>query len=142
MILLSTEEIQEIIKPCGLSGAKSKAIHALSKILVEKYGGKVPDSLEKLKELPGVGHKTASVVVIQGFQQIAFPVDTHIHRLAQRWKLSNGKSVTETEKDLKAFFPETLWAKLHLQMIYFARAYCPAKGHKAELCPLCSHFNM
>lgn len=138
MTLLSQEEIREIIKPCGLSNAKSKAILELSKILVEKHEGKVPSSLEKLKELPGVGHKTASVVMIQGFQQNAFPVDTHIHRLAKRWKLSSGKSVTETEKDLKAFFPESVWAKLHLQMIYFARAYCPAKGHKAELCPLCA----
>ncbi len=140
MVLLSVEEIQDIIKPCGLSSAKSKAIKALSEILLEKYEGKIPDDIHLLEELPGVGHKTASVVVIQGFGHTAFPVDTHIHRLAKRWKISNGSSVKQTEKDLKAFFPQSLWNKLHLQIIYFARAYCPARGHQVEKCPICKSF--
>lgn len=138
MIKLSVDEIREIIKPCGLSPAKSKAIYTLSKILVEKYNGQVPSSFDELEELPGVGHKTASVVMCQAFQKPAFPVDTHIHRLAWRWTLSDGKSVEKTEKDLKKLFDETLWNKLHLQIIYFGRAYCPARGHIPEKCPVCS----
>lgn len=137
MIALRPEEIAAIIKPCGLSNTKAKAIWNLSKILVEQYKGEVPHSLSALEELPGVGHKTASVVVSQGFGQAAFPVDTHIHRCAKRWGLSYGKTVQETEKDLKRLFPKKNWNKLHLQIIYFAREYCPARGHKKEQCPIC-----
>jgi len=132
------DEIREIIKPCGLSPFKSKAIYNLSNILIEKYQGEVPDSFEALEELPGVGHKTASVVMSQAFGVPAFPVDTHIHRLAQRWKLTNGKSVEQTEKDLKRLFPQNTWNKLHLQIIFFGREYCPARGHKEFDCPICS----
>lgn len=138
MIKLPVEEIREIIKPCGLSPSKSKAIWGLSKILVEQYGGQVPQSFEALEALPGVGHKTASVVMSQAFGVPAFPVDTHIHRLAARWGLSDGKNVEKTERDLKAIFPEKTWNKLHLQIIYFGREYCPARGHKPEECPICS----
>ncbi|NOT38604.1 MAG: endonuclease III [Saprospiraceae bacterium] len=138
MIKLSIEDIENIIRPCGLAPAKSKAIHGLSKILIDKYKGSVPDKIELLEELPGVGHKTASVIMCQVFDVPAFPVDTHIHRLAHRWKLSNGKSVTQTEKDLKKLFPESSWNKLHLQMIYFGRKYCPARGHDSANCPICS----
>lgn len=138
MVLLTPQEIEEIIRPCGLAPTKSKAIHSLSKILLEQFGGEVPSTLEELESLPGVGHKTASVVVIQAFQKPAFPVDTHIHRLAKRWGLSSGKNVQQTEKDLKRLFPEESWIKLHLQMIYFARAYCPARGHDEKKCPICS----
>lgn len=138
MVKLSVEEIREIIKPCGLSPAKSKAIHRLSEILLEKHGGEVPSTFEDLEALPGVGHKTASVVMSQAFGHPAFPVDTHIHRLAQRWKLTNGKNVEQTEKDLKRLFPKDTWNKLHLQIIFFGRKYCPARGHKAEECPICS----
>lgn len=138
MAKLPVEEIREIIKPCGLSPAKSKAIHGLSEIIVEKHGGKVPESFEALEALPGVGHKTASVVMSQAFGHPAFPVDTHIHRLAARWGLSNGKNVVQTERDLKGVFPESSWNKLHLQIIYFGRQYCPARGHKPEVCPICS----
>ena len=137
MLALSIEEIASIIKTCGLSNTKAKAIWNLSKILVEQYKGRVPNSLLALEKLPGVGHKTASVVVSQGFGKPAFPVDTHIHRCAKRWFLSRGKNVKETEKDLKRLFPKKSWNKLHLQMIYFAREYCPARGHKKELCPIC-----
>lgn len=137
MAKLAVEEIREIIKPCGLSPAKSKAISGLSKIIVEKHGGKVPESFEELEALPGVGHKTASVVMSQAFGWPAFPVDTHIHRLAARWGLSSGKNVEQTERDLKAVFPENTWNKLHLQIIYFGRQYCPARGHKVEECPIC-----
>ena len=132
------EEIKGIIRPCGLSPAKSKAIHGLSVILTERYDGNVPSTFEELEELPGVGHKTASVVMSQAFGHPAFPVDTHIHRLAYRWGLSNGKNVTQTEKDLKRLFPKELWNKLHLQIIYFGREYCPARGHKKDECPICS----
>jgi endonuclease-3 len=132
------ETIKEIIRPCGLSPAKSKAIHGLSNILVDKHNGVVPDNFKDLEELPGVGHKTASVVMSQAFGYPAFPVDTHIHRLAYRWGLTTGKNVVQTEKDLKRLFPEELWNKLHLQIIYFGRKYCPARGHKKEECPLCS----
>lgn len=138
---LSVDIIKEIIKPCGLSPAKSKAIKGLSEIIVKKHGGKVPDSFEELEELPGVGHKTASVVMSQAFGVPAFPVDTHIHRLAKRWGLSNGKSVTQTEKDLKRLFPEKSWNVLHLQIIYFGRKYCPARGHDILNCPICSVLN-
>ncbi len=137
MVKMSVEEIREIIKPCGLSPMKSKGIYGLSQILIEKYEGRVPESFEALEALPAVGHKTASVVMSQAFGHPAFPVDTHIHRLAQRWKLSNGKSVEQTEKDLKRLFPKETWNKLHLQIIFFGRKYCPARGHKVEECPIC-----
>jgi endonuclease-3 len=138
MIKLSIQEIAEIIRPCGLSNTKAKAIWNLSKLLIEKHHGKVPASFVALEKLPGVGHKTASVVMAQAFHQSAFPVDTHIHRCAKRWGLSSGKNVVQTEKDLKALFPKNAWIKLHLQIIYFARKYCPARGHKIEKCPICS----
>lgn len=138
MITLSIDEIRQIIRTCGLSNTKAKAIWNLSKILLEKHKGKVPKSLAALEKLPGVGHKTASVVMVQAFQKSAFPVDTHIHRCAKRWGLSSGKNVVQTEKDLKALFPKKSWRKLHLQIIYFARKYCPAKGHKTDKCPICS----
>jgi endonuclease-3 len=137
MVKLSVEEIREIIKPCGLSPMKSKGIYGLSQIIIEKYDGRVPESFEALEALPAVGHKTASVVMSQAFGHPAFPVDTHIHRLAQRWKLSSGKNVEQTEKDLKRLFPKETWNKLHLQIIFFGRKYCPARGHKAEDCPIC-----
>lgn len=138
MIKLSVEEIREIIRPCGLSPAKSKGIWGLSNIIIEQHGGQVPESFEALEALPSVGHKTASVVMSQAFGHPAFPVDTHIHRLATRWKLSNGKNVQQTEKDLKRLFPMNTWNKLHLQIIFFGRQYCPARGHKVEECPICS----
>ena len=128
MVRLSVDEIREIIKPVGLSPAKSRNIHRLSEILIEKYQGEVPQDLEALESLPGVGHKTASVVSSQAFGQPAFPVDTHIHRLMYRWGLSNGKNVEQTEKDAKRLFPESSWNKLHLQIIYYGREYCPARG--------------
>ncbi|GJM30065.1 MAG: endonuclease III [Cyclobacteriaceae bacterium] len=140
MMSLSVNTIREIIKPCGLSPQKSKAIHGLSKILVENYQGIVPESMELLETLPGVGHKTASVVMAQAFGIPSFPVDTHIHRLAYRWGLSNGKNVQQTEKDLKRLFPRDSWNKLHLQIIYFGREYCPARGHKITECPICSKY--
>jgi endonuclease-3 len=142
MVQLSVEEIKEIIKPCGLSPAKSKAIWELSRILLEKHGGQVPQTFEELEALPGVGHKTASVVMSQGFGFPAFPVDTHIHRLAARWGLSSGKSVEQTERDLKALFPKSSWNKLHLQIIFFGRAYCPARGHRKEDCPICLKYGV
>jgi len=138
MIELSIDDIAAIIRSCGLSNTKAKAIWNLSKILLEKYRGKVPDSFPALESLPGVGHKTASVVIIQAFHKPAFPVDTHIHRLAKRWGLSSGKNVKQTEKDLKALFPKKTWGKLHLQIIYFARKFCKALGHKKDTCPICS----
>jgi endonuclease-3 len=128
MVQLSVAEIQQIIRPCGLSPAKSKAIHRLSEILLEKHDGQVPQSFEDLEELPGVGHKTASVVMAQSFDVPAFPVDTHIHRLMTRWKLTNGKSVEQTEKDAKRLFPMDKWNKLHLQIIFYGREYSPARG--------------
>jgi endonuclease-3 len=137
MIKLSVEEIREIIKPCGLSPMKSKGIYGLSKILIEKHNGQVPNTFEDLEELPAVGHKTASVVMTQWFGIPAFPVDTHIHRLAYRWGLTNGKSVEQTEKDLKRLIPENQWNKAHLQIIYFGREYCPARGHVWAECPIC-----
>jgi endonuclease-3 len=138
MARVPVDEIREIIKPCGLSPAKSKAISGLSRIIVEKHNGQVPESFEELEKLPGVGHKTASVVMSQAFGHPAFPVDTHIHRLAARWGLSSGKNVEQTERDLKTLFPENSWNKLHLQIIYFGRQYCPARGHQNEKCPICS----
>ena len=138
MMKIPVEDIREIIKPCGLSPTKSRAISELSRILVEKYNGEVPDSYEELESLPGVGHKTASVVMSQAFGHPAFPVDTHIHRLMTRWKLTNGKNVEQTEKDAKRLFPEEIWNKLHLQIIYFGREYCPSRGHDETMCPICS----
>ena len=132
MVKVSIEEIETIIRPCGLSPSKSKAIWNLSQILIDQYQGKVPQSMEALEALPGVGHKTASVVMIQAFGVPAFPVDTHIHRLAYRWGLSNGKNVTQTEKDLKRLFPKERWSKLHLQIIYYGREYSPARGLNLE----------
>ena len=140
MIHLSTAEIAEIIRPCGLAPRKSTAIHRLSEILLAEHDGRVPADMDALETLPGVGHKTASVVMSQAFGQAAFPVDTHIHRLAYRWDLSNGKSVVQTERDLKAVYPPSSWGKLHLQMIYFGREYCPARGHNPEECPICSQY--
>ncbi|MBS1937584.1 MAG: endonuclease III [Bacteroidetes bacterium] len=138
MAAMEVEEIREIIKPCGLSPAKSKALHGLSEIILAKHGGKVPHTFEELEALPGVGHKTASVVMSQAFGVPAFPVDTHIHRLAWRWGLSTGKNVEQTEKDLKRLFPEDTWNALHLQIIYFGREHCPAKQHDPRKCPICS----
>lgn len=132
MVKLSVEEIREIIKPAGLSPMKSKGIYGLSKILIEKHDGKVPQSFKYLEELPSVGHKTASVVMSQAFGVPAFPVDTHIHRLMYRWNLTNGKNVTQTEKDAKRLFPEELWNKLHLQIIFYGREYSPARGWDIE----------
>ncbi|HEY8937972.1 MAG TPA: endonuclease III [Cyclobacteriaceae bacterium] len=140
MMKLSVDEIREIIKPCGLSPMKSKGIAGLSKILVEKYNGEVPNTFEALEELPSVGHKTASVVMTQWFGIPAFPVDTHIHRLAYRWGLSTGKSVEQTEKDLKRLIPESKWNKAHLQIIYYGREYCMARGHVKEACPICKKY--
>ncbi len=140
MANVPVEHIREIIKPCGLSPRKSKAISELSKILLEKYEGKVPQSFEALEALPGVGHKTASVVMAQAFGVPAFPVDTHIHRLIYRWGLSTGKNVEQTEKDCKRLFPKEKWNTLHLQIIYFGREYCPARGHDPQKCPICSKF--
>lgn len=128
MVKLSVEEIREIIKPVGLSPMKSKGIHGLSKILIEKYDGNVPEKMELLEELPAVGHKTASVVMSQAFGIPAFPVDTHIHRLMYRWGFSNGKNVVQTERDAKRLFPVEIWNKLHLQIIYYGREYSPARG--------------
>src|SRR6267154_3030713 len=140
MMKFSVEEIREIIKPCGLSPMKSKGIAGLSKILVEKYNGQVPSTFEELEELPAVCHKTASVVMTQWFGKPAFPVDTHIHRLAYRWGLSNGKSVEQTERDLKKSIPKEKWNKAHLQIIYFGREYCPARGHRWTDCPICKKY--
>ena len=132
MVKMSIEEIAAIIRPCGLSPMKSKGIHGLSQILIEKYEGKVPQSFEALEELPAVGHKTASVVMSQAFGVAAFPVDTHIHRLMYRWNLTNGKNVVQTEKDAKRIFPEALWNELHLQIIWYGREYSPARGWDLE----------
>ena len=132
MIKLSVDEIREIIKPVGLSPMKSKGIHGLSQILIDKHGGEVPMSFEALEELPAVGHKTASVVMSQAFNVPAFPVDTHIHRLMFRWGLSNGKNVVQTERDAKRLFPKNRWNDLHLQIIWYGREYCPARGWNIE----------
>ncbi|MEL7222487.1 MAG: endonuclease III [Bacteroidota bacterium] len=140
MANVAVEDIKAIIRPCGLSPRKSKAIYDLSHILLDKYKGEVPQDMDLLEELPGVGHKTASVVMSQAFGVPAFAVDTHIHRLAYRWTLSTGKNVEKTEKDLKRLFPKELWNKLHLQIIFFGREYCPARGHDPAVCPICSKY--
>ena len=133
MAKVTVEEIRAIIRPCGLSPRKSKAIHELSNILIEKHNGKVPSEFELLESLPGVGHKTASVVMAQAFGHPAFPVDTHIHRLMYRWNFSTGKNVEQTEKDAKRLFPKELWNKLHLQIIFYGREYSPARGNQFEV---------
>lgn len=140
MVQLDVDDIKAIIRPCGLSPRKSKAIHQLSQILLDEHQGTVPQSFEALEALPGVGHKTASVVMSQAFGVPAFPVDTHIHRLAYRWTLSTGKNVEKTEADLKRLFPRESWNKLHLQIIFFGRQYCPARGHDPYTCPICSKY--
>lgn len=140
MAQADVEEIKSIIRPCGLSPRKSKAISELSQILVNEYNGVVPQDMDLLEKLPGVGHKTASVVMSQAFGVPAFPVDTHIHRLAYRWTLSTGKNVEKTERDLKRLFPKESWNKLHLQIIFFGREYCPARGHDPYTCPICSKY--
>ena len=137
MATIPVEEIQSIIREIGLAPTKAKNIRGLSEILVKNYDGEVPISFEELESLPGVGHKTASVVMAQAFKVPAFPVDTHIHRLATRWGLTNGSNVVRTEKDLKAIFPRNLWIKLHLQIIFFGREHCPARGHNLSICPIC-----
>ncbi len=138
MVKLDVKEIEDIIRPCGLSPMKSKGIHGLSRIILDEHGGKVPNTFAALEALPSVGHKTASVVMSQAFGFPAFPVDTHIHRLAWRWTLSTGKSVEHTEADLKKLFPEETWNALHLRIIFFGREHCPAKGHDPRKCPICS----
>ena len=142
MSRLPVGKIEKIIRPCGLSPQKSKAISGLSKLIVNKHNSKVPKNFKDLENLPGVGHKTASVVMSQAFGYPAFPVDTHIHRLAWRWGLSTGKNVEKTEKDLKRLFPESKWNKLHLQIIFYGREYCPARGHNLEVCIICSKYNI
>src|SRR5688500_6352015 len=138
MARLSVEEILESIRACGLAPTKAKNVKKLAETLVSEHGGHVPRDMEALERLPGVGHKTASVVMSQAFGEPAFAVDAHIHRLAHRWRLSNGKSVEQTERDLKKVFPRDEWARRHLQMIYFGREYCPARGHEKAECPICS----
>jgi endonuclease-3 len=138
MAKLTEAQILAEIRSCGLAPGKARNLKAMSEILVRDHGGVVPADMEALEALPGVGHKTASVVLIQAFETPAFPVDTHIHRLAARWGLSDGKSVEKTERDLKAVFPREAWARLHLSMIYFGREYCPARGHDLATCPICS----
>ncbi len=138
MVKLTVQTILDDIRQVGLAPTKAKNIHRLSEMLVEQYDGEVPNGFEPLEALPGVGHKTAGVVMAQAFGVPAFPIDTHIHRLAARWGLSNGKNVEKTEKDLKAIFPKSLWNKLHLQIIFFGREYCPARNHDLTKCPICS----
>ena len=138
MMMLPVSSIEDIIRPCGLAPRKARAISELSRIIIEEHEGKVPNSFEALEELPGVGHKTASVVMSQAFNEAAFPVDTHIHRCAKRWGLSNGKNVAQTETDLKKVFDKKDWNRLHLQIIYFAREYCQARKHIMADCPICS----
>lgn len=140
MATLDVEEILSCIRACGLAPTKAKNIRKLAETLVSEHGGRVPRDIEALERLPGVGHKTASVVMAQAFGEPAFPVDTHIHRLAARWRLSNGKNVEQTERDLKKVFPREEWARRHLQIIYFGRESCPARGHDARACPICSVF--
>lgn len=137
MVKLSVKEIKEIIRPCGLSPMKSKGIAGLSRILLDKHDGKVPADMKALEALPAVGHKTASVVLAQAFGVPAFPVDTHIHRLAQRWGLTSGKNVTQTERDLKRLFPESSWNDLHLQIIFYGREHCSAHGCDGRVCQIC-----
>lgn len=138
MAALEVAEIQGYIREVGLAPTKAKHLKAMAGLLVERHGGLVPQSLDALEALPGVGHKTASVVMVQAFGVPAFPVDTHIHRLAERWGLSDGKNVERTEADLKALFPEEEWNRRHLQIIYFGRKFCPARGHDIDACPICS----
>jgi endonuclease-3 len=138
MARLDVDEILDCIRTCGLAPSKAKNIKKLSETLVERYGGEVPRDFEALEQLPGVGHKTASVVMSQAFGEPAFPVDTHIHRLAGRWKLSKARNVVEVERDLKKLFPKEEWSRRHLQIIYFGREWCPARGHELERCPVCS----
>lgn len=140
MVRLGPERIRELIRKVGLANTKAKHVWNLSRILMEKHGGKLPRTFEDLEALPGVGHKTASVVMCQAFGVPAFPVDTHIHRLAERWGLSTGKNVSKTEADLKAVFPESAWIKLHLQMIYYGREHCPARNHDLARCEICARF--
>jgi endonuclease-3 len=134
----SVEDIRAIIRPCGLSPQKSRAIHRLSEMLLEQHNGQVPADMDALEQLPGVGHKTASVVMSQAFGVPAFPVDTHIHRLAQRWGLTTGKNVVQTERDLKRLFPEEAWNRLHLQIIFYGREYCSARGCDGRVCEICT----
>jgi endonuclease III len=138
MVWLTVEQIREIIRPCGLSPRKSQSIHGLSQIILDSHGGQVPESFESLEALPGVGHKTASVVRAQAFGYPSVPIDTHIHRLLHRWGLSSGKNVEQSEVDFKKCFPIDRWNKLHLQIIYFGREYCSARKHEVEICPICS----
>ncbi|MBM4375406.1 MAG: endonuclease III [Deltaproteobacteria bacterium] len=138
MVALGPEKILAAIRTCGLAPSKAKNLHRLSELLLERHGGIVPRTFEELEALPGVGHKTAGVVLAQAFGLPAFPVDTHIHRLAYRWGLSSGRSVERTEADLKRCFPEAAWSRLHLQIIFFGRSHCPARGHVPERCPICS----
>lgn len=138
MAKLSVDEILSCIRACGLAPTKAKNVKKLAETLVAEYGGEVPRDMEELEKLPGVGHKTASVVMSQAFGEPAFAVDTHIHRLAERWRLSNGKNVEQTERDLKKVFPREEWSRRHLQIIYFGREYCPARGHEPAECPICS----
>jgi len=138
MVKLSVNEIEEIIRPVGLAPKKAKAIWHLSQQLIDKHHGEVPSNFKDLEDLPGVGHKTASVVMVQAFHLPAFPVDTHIHRCAKRWGLSSGTTVEKTEHDLKKLFPKNSWGKIHLQMIYFARTFCKARGHHIAQCPICN----
>lgn len=135
---VTVDSIYQIVRPCGLAPQKSKAISQLSKILVEQHGGEVPEDMQMLEALPGVGHKTASVVMSQGFGHPAFPVDTHIHRLAQRWGLTKGKNVAQTERDLKKLFPKDCWNKLHLQIIFYGREFCTARGCDGRVCEICT----
>lgn len=137
MVAQEVAAIEDIVRPCGLGPRKARAIHELSRILLDEHGGEVPADLEALKRLPGVGHKTASVVMAQAFGVPAFPVDTHIHRLAQRWGLSSGRSVTQTERDLKRLFPRESWNRLHLQIIFYGREYCTARGCDGRVCDIC-----
>jgi endonuclease-3 len=141
MAALGEKRILELIRTCGLAPQKAKALAKLSQILIDKHGSQVPRTLEELKTLPGVGHKTASVVMVQAFGVPAFPVDTHIHRLAQRWGLTSGKNVAQTEKDLKALFPQQTWHKLHLQIIYWGREYCTARSCDGRTCEICAAVN-
>ncbi len=138
MARLSADEILESIRACGLAPTKAKNVKKLAETLMAEHGGQVPRDMEALERLPGVGHKTASVVMSQAFGEPAFAVDTHIHRLAHRWRLSNGKSVEQTERDLKKVFPRDEWSRRHLQIIYFGREYCPARGHDPDACPICA----
>lgn len=142
MAALMPKEIEEIIRPCGLAPQKSRAIHALSQLLIKRHGGGVPSTMEELTALPGVGRKTANVILSQIFHQPAFPVDTHIHRCAHRWLLSRAKTADGVERDLCALFPKNLWNRLHLQIILYARAYCPARGHNITKCPICQHVRL